>query len=231
MLKRLEYSDYQLDIFDAVEHGNDNIAINAVAGSGKTTTIVSACKRLRASERDVIFLAFNNLIVGDLKEKLKGYAHASTLHAFGFSVLKGLYNQPKYGMRIKVDGWKYQKYVKEHVLDLSNIITPTTDAAKIFGFACNVDRLYALARINLIEYNEKDLSQLRNLCDEHNLLTLFDEVEVCNEMLKTAYKMPKDLTIDYTDMIVLPLFHKEYIPTYKYVFIDECQDLSRAQRE
>lgn len=230
-LKKLEYSEYQLDIFDAIENGDDNIAINAVAGSGKTTTIVSACKRLRASERDVIFLAFNNLIVGQLKEKLKGYAYASTLHSFGFSVLKGLYNQPKYGMRIKVDSWKYQKYVKEHVLELSNIITPTTDAAKIFGFACNVDRLYALARINLIEYNENDLSQLRNLCDEHNLLTLFDEVEVCNEMLKTAYKMPRDLTIDYTDMIVLPLFHKELIPTYKYVFIDECQDLSRAQRE
>jgi superfamily I DNA/RNA helicase len=134
-------------------------------------------------------------------------------------------------MYIKVDDWKYQKYVKDNVFSLSNIITPDTDAAKVFGFACNVDKLYTLARINLIEYNENDLSQLRNLCDEHNLLTLFDEVEVCNELLKTAYRMPRDLTIDFTDMIVLPLFHKDMIPTYKYVFIDECQDLSRAQRE
>ena len=72
-LKRLEYSDYQLDIFDGVENGNSNIAINAVAGSGKTTTIVSACKRLNLDGRDVIFLAFNNLIVDDLKKKLKVY--------------------------------------------------------------------------------------------------------------------------------------------------------------
>ncbi len=230
-LKRLEYSDYQLDIFDAVEHGNDNIAINAVAGSGKTTTIISACKRLNASERDVIFLAFNNSIVDELKVKLKGYAYASTLHSFGLSVLRRIYNQPKYGQYIKVDSWKYQKLVKNKVLELSNIITPTTDAAKVFGFACNVDRLYTLARVNLIQYNDKDLSQLRNLCDEHNLLTLFDEVEVCNKLLKTAYKMPKDLTIDFTDMVVLPLFHKEFIPTYKYVFIDEAQDLNKAQRE
>ena len=230
-LKRIEYSDYQLDIFDAVEHGDDNIAINAVAGSGKTTTIVAACKRLNASERDVIFLAFNKLIVEELKGKLKNYAYVSTLHSFGFSILKRLYNQPKYGMYIKVDDWKYQKYVKDNAFSLSNIITPDTDAAKVFGFACNVDKLYTLARINLIEYNENDLSQLRNLCDEHNLLTLFDEVEVCNELLKTAYRMPRDWTIDFTDMIVLPLFHKDMIPTYKYVFIDECQDLSRAQRE
>lgn len=230
-LKRLEYSDYQLDIFDAVQNGDDNIAINAVAGSGKTTTIIAACKRLNVGERDVMFLAFNNSIVDELKVKLKGYAYASTLHSFGYSVLKRLYNQPKYGMYIKVDSWKYQKYVKDHALELSNIITPSTDAAKVFGFACNVDKLYALARVNLIQYSENDLSELRNLCDEHNLLTLFDEVEVCNELLKTAYKMPKDLTIDFTDMVVLPLFHKEHIPTYKYVFIDEAQDLNRAQRE
>ena len=230
-LKRLEYSDYQLDIFKAVENGETNIAINAVAGSGKTTTIVSACKRLNESERDVIFLAFNKLIVEELKTKLKDYAYVSTLHAFGFSILKRLYNHPEYKMFIKVDSWKYQKYVKDNVFSLSRIITPDTDNAKVFGFCCNVAKLYALARVNLIQYNEKDLSQLRALCDEHNLLTLFDEVEVCNIMLADAYKMPNDMVIDYTDMIVLPLFHREHIPTYKYVFIDECQDLNKAQRE
>ena len=230
-LKRLEYSDYQLDIFDAVENGDDNIAINAVAGSGKTTTIVAACKRLNESERNVIFLAFNKLIVEELKGKLKGYAYVSTLHAFGFSVLKRLYNHPEYKMYIKVDDWKYQKYVRQNACSLSNIITPDTDAAKVFGFACNVVKLYNLARVNLIQHNDKDLSPLRSLCDEHNLLTLFDEVEVCNNMLIDAYKMPNDYTIDFVDMIVLPLFHKEYIPSYKYVFIDECQDLNRAQRE
>ena len=230
-LKRLEYSEYQLDIFNAVENGNENIAINAVAGSGKTTTIVSACKRLNESERDVIFLAFNKLIVEELKGKLSGYAEVSTLHAFGFNVLKRYYNHPEYKMYIKVDSWKYQKYVRQNVYSLSSIITPDTDAAKVFGFCCNVAKLYALARVNLIRHSEDDLSKLRSLCDEHNLLTLFDEVEVCNIMLADAYKMPSDLVIDYTDMIVLPLFHREAIPTYKYVFIDECQDLNRAQRE
>jgi hypothetical protein len=134
-------------------------------------------------------------------------------------------------MFVKVDDWKYQKYVRQNVFSLSSIITPDTDAAKVFGFCCNVAKLYSLARVNLIQHSDKDLSNLRELCDEHNLITLYDEVEVCNELLKTAYKMPQDLVIDYTDMIVLPLFHKEAIPTYKYVFIDECQDLNRAQRE
>jgi len=228
-LVKLQLSKYQTDIFDEVENGNENIAINAVAGSGKTTTIVMACKRLHLHEHDVKFLAFNKLIADELKEKLKGYADVSTLHAFGFSILKRLYNFPQYRMYVKVDSWKYQKYVRQNVYSLSTIITPDTSAARVWGFCCNVQKLFDLARVNLIQHGE--IKKLEKLCDEHNLVTLFDEVKVCNILLEDAYVMPKDLVIDYVDMIVLPLFHKDAIPTYKYVFIDECQDLNTAQRE
>lgn len=228
-LVKMNYSDYQLDIFDEVENGTSNIAINAVAGSGKTTTIVAACKRLHQPSNKVCFLAFNKLIAEELKERLRGYAEVSTLHAFGFSVLKKLYNAPQYHQYIKVDSWKIQKYVRNNVFSLSSIITPSTDATKVFAFSLNVQRLYDLARVNLIENGEKN--KLQMLCDEHNIITLFDEVNVVDILLYDAYKMPRDLTIDYVDMIVLPLFHVEHIPHYKYVFIDECQDLNRAQRE
>ena len=225
----MNYSDYQLDIFNEIENGMSNIAINAVAGSGKTTTIVAACKRLNESPRNVCFLAFNKLIADELKIRLKGYADVSTLHAFGFNVLKKIYNVPQYHQYIKVDSWKIQKYVRNHVFELSSIITEQTDAVKIFSFSLNVQRLYDLARVNLIETDNKD--KLQDLCDEHNLINLFDEVNVVDMLLADAYRMPMDLTIDYVDMIVLPLFHVEHIPHYKYVFIDECQDLNRAQRE
>ena len=228
-LVKMQLSPYQVDIFKEIENGSDNIAINAVAGSGKSTTIVMACKRLHLYEKDVKFLAFNTLIAEELKEKLKGYADVSTLHSFGLSILKRIYNFPQYKMYIKVANWKYRKYVKDNVLSLSNIITQETSAAKVWGFCCNVQRLFDLARVNLIRHGE--IKKLQALCDEHNLLTLFDEVKVCNELLEKAYEMPKDLVIDYVDMIVLPLSHKGQIPTYKYVFIDECQDLNTAQRE
>lgn len=228
-LVRLQYSPYQLDIFNEVENGFGNLAINAVAGSGKTTTIVSACKRLKLNEKDVKFLAFNKLIADELKTKLNGYADVSTLHAFGFSILKKIYNFPEYRMYVKVDSWKYQKYVRQNVYSLSSIITPDTSAAKVWGFCCNVQKLFDLARVNLIKHGEK--KKLQKLCDEHNLINLFDEVNVCDILLEDAYKMPQDLIIDYVDMIVLPLFHKEHIPTFKFVFIDECQDLNTAQRE
>lgn len=228
-LVKMEYSDYQLDIFDEIENGSSNIAINAVAGSGKTTTIVSACKRLHEPSRNVCFLAFNKLIAEELKVKLKGYAEVSTLHSFGFRILRKLYNFPQYKQFIKVDDWKIQKYVRANVFSLSQLISPSTDAIKVYMFSLNVQRIYDLARVNLIQHGEK--KKLEDLCDEHNIVTLFDETRVVDILLADAYRMPKDLVIDYVDMIVLPLFHVEQIPHYKYVFIDECQDLNRAQRE
>lgn len=227
MTNKMNYSSYQLAIFNAIENGSTNIAINAVAGSGKTTTIVSACKRLQLPESKVKFLAFNKSIADELKVKLKGYAEVSTLHAFGFGVLRNVYSKGK--KRVNVDSRKYINYIRQNVHNLSSVITNDTPAAKVYSFACNVSKLFDLARVNLVKSGELD--KLNSLVDEHQINLLFDEINACSILLADAYKMSKDLVIDYTDMIVLPLLHKEYIPSYYFVFIDECQDLNAAQRE
>lgn len=226
----MNYSSYQKDIFNEVVKGNTNIIINAVAGSGKTTTIVECCKRLKCNENDVKFLAFNKNIADELKTKLHGYADVSTMHAFGFSILKDVYNIPKYKRYVKVDNYRYRKYIKENIYSLSSLISPDTPTNRVYGFISNVCTLLDLARVNLIQHGNKDI--LRQITDEYNINLLFDEIEVTDILLADAYKMPKNQVIDFTDMLILPLFTcKKFIPTYKYVFIDECQDLSKAQRE
>ena len=80
----MEYSNYQKAIFAEIKNGKGNIIVNAVAGSGKTFTIVTACKQLGLNAKDVKFLAFNKAIADELKMKLNGYANVSRLHVFGF---------------------------------------------------------------------------------------------------------------------------------------------------
>ena len=65
----MEYSEFQKAIFNEVEKGSSNLVINAVAGSGKTTTIVECCKRLHCSPKDVKFLAFNKAMSRNLKQR------------------------------------------------------------------------------------------------------------------------------------------------------------------
>ena len=56
----------QQAIFNAIETTRDNIAVGAVAGSGKTTTTVEAT---RVAGRNVGFSAFGKEIAGELKVK------------------------------------------------------------------------------------------------------------------------------------------------------------------
>lgn len=218
------YSDYQKAVFNAIKNSDNNLIISAVAGSGKTFTIVEACKKLNAQENDVLFLAFNKSIQNELAYKMKGYANVSTLHAFGFSVLRKVYRT------IKVDDWKYRNYLKDNVYSLSSMVTIDTPNNKVWAFIANAIKLFNLCRVNLIKVDEKD--KIEAIVEEHNIPILFDEVSVVNEMLEDAYKFDKgNKVIDFTDMIVLPLAEKRHIPAYKYVFIDECQDLNNAQRE
>ena len=43
----MNWSTYQTAIFNQIQNGTDNLVINAVAGSGKTTTIVHGASLLR----------------------------------------------------------------------------------------------------------------------------------------------------------------------------------------
>ena len=217
----MEYSVYQKAIFDAICKGSGNIVVNAVAGSGKTFTIVSACRMLGLSKYDVKFLAFNKAIADELQRKIGDCADVTTLHSFGYSVLRSIRKG------LKLDNNRWRKYVSENIMTLSRSIGEDTPSAKVYGFISNVLHLFNLCRVNLVAGG--DLESVRKICDAHNCMTLFDEERVVSELLYDAYVLGD--CIDFTDMVVLPLQYKERIPSYKFVFIDECQDLNTAQRE
>lgn len=212
------FSTYQEAIFNHVANSNNNLAINAVAGSGKTTTIVEAAKRI-PSDKKVLFVAFNSTIADELKERMYKYPNVkcSTLHAHGLSALRHL--------RAKFQ--KYDYGFQDRCVMNSEVIDIDTKNQYLIPFRINCSKLYELGRINLIKDNIQDLY---DLSDMHQIECIGDEVRVVFNELKHAYDYNGSF-IDYTDMIVLPLSDKKRIPKYDVVFIDECQDLSKAQRE
>lgn len=218
------FSKYQLNIFNAVENGTSNIAINAVAGSGKTTTIVECCKRLRMNRYDIKFLAFNNSIVKELSYKIGNYADVSTLHSFGYKILQRVVG----GRKFEINDRKYINIIHE----CNMLAINSDDDRKNYQKALNnADKLFRLCRINLVKAG--DTETIRNIADEYSIVPLVNEFQCVNELLKDAYTldMNERLVIDFTDMLVLPLSYRKQIPTYKVVFVDEAQDLSCAQRE
>ncbi|MBA3823042.1 MAG: DEAD/DEAH box helicase family protein [Ktedonobacterales bacterium] len=83
-------SDYQRAVFNHIINATGNALIAAVAGSGKTTTILHAAKLIEAQRRTWMFLAFNASIEEEINHKLseagmKGAAR--TAHKIGLGTL------------------------------------------------------------------------------------------------------------------------------------------------
>ena len=221
------WSNYQVNVFKAIEENAHNVCVNAVAGSGKTTTIVEGAKRLHASNPNakILFLAFNKSIANELSERIGNIATCSTLHAHGFSLLRKAYGN------LKLDTYKWLNWLDENLLVISNSLTPDSESKELsrFKYACR--DLFDLCRINLVESNDNDT--IESIANHHNITCLGDEQEVVAKMLSNAYDISKGI-IDYVDMLVLPIKKCASLfasNAYDYVFIDECQDLSKAQRE
>ena len=227
LLSRTEHpwSGYQLAIFSEVVFGSGNIAVNARAGSGKTTVVKACVQLLNAGEKNVVYLAFNKDIVDKTTEELKGMAELRTTHSFGLRVIGKV---TRYRHEILNKGTKYMPEIKERI----DLPKGSEDYESAVG---ECDKLLKLCRVNLIKHN--DFNAIRGIIDMYSISIYANEVEVVNNILAKCYRMGNVFNregkevIDYDDMITLPNFLHQYFPKYRYVFIDECQDLNTAQRE
>ena len=216
-------SKYQQDIFDFIQHGNGNSVINALAGSGKTSTIVNAVK-LIPSTCNALFIAFNKEIVKELEKKLAGVKNVQvkTLHSLGLLMIRR-----NLGTNIEIDEYKYRTFIKKNIKQLSSPDFDKMTTKLIQQYTDNVIQLCDLGRYNLAQC-EKDLLQVSA---RHDIPIIDDE---CNAVLNVMkWGRENTTSIDFTDMVWLP-YELTLNPIglqYDYIFIDECQDLNAAQRE
>lgn len=243
-------SPYQQGIYDFIQTGQGNAVVSAVAGSGKTTTLINAL-HLIPNELSVLFLAFNKSIAQELSERVpkdKTNIEVRTLHAYGyFSLTKS--------HKSEIDNSKYKKLLK-HILSYSE--STDLECLKKYNFKPKeikmvddfifqdsekelisdkiayfnrVQKLCDLGRLNLIDLKNQDLGieQLKELSQKHS-------VEIINGECFRAWLLINLGAsylgkADFTDMVFLPNYLNLQTNKYDIVFIDECQDLNACQRE
>lgn len=218
------WSKYQEAIFDFVRNNTGSLVINAVAGSGKTTSIVQCAKIAAEMNKSVLFLAFNKSIATELSKKMEGTGiECKTLHSHGFRAI-----QKRLQYKCRVDDRKWNKYILENKEVLFNALTEE-DENNIEGYIAETIKLLNLARINLVRSG--DTESLWSIAEHHNLYVDDQQVAVVSNILSICYNL--DNVVDFTDMIVLPSmqFLNRFLPKYDVIFVDEAQDLSTAQRE
>lgn len=201
-------SHYQTDIFDWISSGSGSAQVGAVAGSGKTTTLVEAAGKLNGSSS--VFVAFNKHIAETLGTRLGGKCEARTLHSIGREIV-----QDSYGW-VKVDNRKYG------------------EARSMFGRDLKPEEFIALqkleefARLTCSE-TEQDLMDISN---HFNLYITPRMVKPVFSILDWGLDQAKKTgTIDFNDMIWIPA-RERITPRNQYDFVlaDEAQDFNVAQR-
>ena len=218
-------SEHQQKVFDFVRHGAGNGMIKAVAGSGKTTTIVSAMqlvpKRLKC-----LFIAFNKSIVDELQSRLMSYSNCTvkTIHSLGFIIVKR-----NLGSHIEVDEFKYRTYIKKHINDLSSIDPNNArlSPAAIREYVDSITKLVDFARFNCAQTS----AEVRGVAVKYGIPLSYDECDVAVKCLNWG-KNNTD-TIDYTDMVWLPyeLSLRPMGCQFDWIFADEVQDFSKMAVE
>lgn len=225
-IAKVEYpwSRYQEDIFSWLEHEQGHLVVEACAGAGKTTTLIK-CLDFIPQNSKVLFTAFNTDIVTELKRKANDRENVDirTLHSLGLLFIKR--NLPQ--VDAIPEPFKYDAYIKNNLKELSSINTYTLKGREYFNYVDNIKKYVDFGRFYLCQ-TVRDLDFIES---RYGIETIADEKEVALEVMEWGKNALE--TIDYTDMVWLPnvLFLKPLGLLYDFIFVDECQDLNKAERE
>jgi hypothetical protein len=214
-------SHFQQNIFNAVQYERWNMFVDAVAGSGKTTTLEEICKRLTPEQlSDAIFLAFNKAIQVELAARLPREVWVKTFHAFAMGELKRAL-KPYSGNWI--DDSKYGIIIR-NILDERGY-------AKGDARSAIDDALYQatrFARLTLVNL-DSDI-EFEAMCRHYDIEELPGLRQMTSEILERGERCSREV-IDFTDMIYLPIRMNISLRKFSFVMVDEAQDLSACQRE
>ena len=215
----MEYSVYQKNFFSEVQNTNNSILCIACPGAGKSFVLQKSMELLNPYI-DKCFVAFNKSICEEMKSKTKHISNlvVQTLHSAGFKTLISTY-------RSKVDNYKYRKFLKDSLYLLSSKITIDMPEEEQNNFISRTLKLLDFARLDLAT----NVQEIEVLAIAHDLSLEFDEAEVCLKLMQWGKENPR--TVDFADMIYIPIVRNLKIQQYSVAYLDEAQDASKASIE
>lgn len=206
-------SKYQQAIYQFCSDKRAGSAIiNAVAGSGKTTTAIEALKCFPKSA-DCIFLAFNRSIADELVDR---GVPAKTFHSLVYGPVMRYYGLSN------VDSEKVRKTAKR--------VLSQFDYNKFQYAICKVIGL--LKQIGFVSNQAGDFElTAREIIEHHDIDAGLDPLFM--DALKTVYAASYGDTksMDFDDLLMFGALNEEItLKKYDVVFVDESQDTNLIQR-
>ena len=215
-------SENQQRIYDFLLGGTGHGLVVAVAGSGKSTTLLESVKVIRANQprARIVMLAFNRSIRQELKAKLQdaGFTdvQTATLNGFGNMVIRA-----DKGRSARLRKFKDRGMLKDAARELGVTLKPEEllDAAEMYS------KFQSYCRLD--PKSTEDFQRLASMYKVRGALPLQPVVVRALERSVEAYQRDGTYTLD--EQNYLPVRLNLEFQTYDFVFVDECQDLTQTQ--
>ncbi len=227
--------------------GAPHIIVAALAGTGKTTTLVSGLQVLKGlpptdargrpitpspqqaaiwealvrgpAPATVGFCAFNKSIASELQARVPPGCDAMTLHSLGYrAVLKAFPGT-------KVNSYRTQDIIAELLeTDIRDL------RRKKPTLVSGTEKLVGLCKQNLLAGTEDELAEL---ADRHDVDLNGSRTEVyalVPRVLERAKDIGADRAVGFDDMVWAPIALDLPVSRYDLLLVDEAQDLNRCQQ-
>lgn len=233
----------QLAIIAAARDTDDNLIVDAKAGSGKTFTLLELLPTLRGTTQ---LQAFNKSIATELQQRAKRKltfeqrlnVSIGTCHSFGLAAYRKNSNM---GRKLQINGGKLAFLYKDLFLKGAS----PEQFRKLSKISYTIRQFVSAAKnsgIGLVSGHEffpdiSDRNAWASLAEHFSLdLALEKEGILLDRGIDMAMRLLalNNATrgmIDFDDMIYFPLLDDISLPSYHNVLIDEAQDISATRRE
>lgn len=218
-LSGIQWSPQQRAVFAEVEHGEGHLIVDALAGTGKTTTVIEALKRLPHGSR-ALLCAFNKSIADELEARAPRGVKVQTLHGLGCGILYRAWGKcpldarrPYRHLSMAVSEWREGR-------ERAPMLPPSVERELAAVLSLCKSRL-----VDNAEAIEHELQRAAIALPQG--VSLADAGWIVARALDLAIE--QDGTICFDDMVYVPARLGLRGAQYDVVFVDETQDMSRAQ--
>ena len=212
MSKPFTPSPQQEAIFADTATGEGHTVVLALAGTGKSTTILKSLEHLpKPVANDCLLVAFNKNIAKHLEGLAPPGITVSTLHSYGLrQISRAIHPRPT------VDDEKMPRILSELIPDRWREARAPTRKLVDLAKGCLASKAESVdALIDAYDVNVPD--------------ALDRETFVDYAMRAMDASLDDQAVIDFSDMIWFPCKLKMTTQSYARVFVDETQDLNAAQ--
>jgi AAA domain/UvrD-like helicase C-terminal domain len=243
----------------SVEDDAPHVVVEALAGTGKTTTLVGGLQVLfgltptdgqgrpmtpspqqkavwdalalsAGKAKTACFVAFNKAIAEELKRRIPAGCEAMTNHGLGFRAVGKAFRG------VRVDEYRVSDLIGEILGG-----NPKDLRKKNPVLFTATQKLVSLCKMNLVDAETEEgwVEAFEELADHYDVETESEQGKDYREevfalvpkVLELCADVGRGMRIDFDDMVWLPIRLGLTLPKYDILLVDEAQDLNRCQQE